>query len=237
MYLIPGLLDSVYGLDQFSEAQRERLGRLDHLIVESEKEARRTLKALLPGSDLNRWTLHLWNEHSKAEDLHAVLEPMRQGLSMGLMSDAGCPAVADPGSVLVLEAHRQGWRVEPVSGPSSLLLAWMASGLNGQRMEFHGYLPVDARARQSRLQEMEQRSRLLHHTQIWIETPYRNTVMLEAALRCLQAETLLCLACDLNGGPREWIRTMTVGAWNRYCLTGESFSLHKRPCVFLMQSP
>jgi len=237
LYLLPSLLDAEWGGDHIGSRVREILANLKYLVVESEREARRMIRRMLPGVDLNRYTLVLLNEHHREPRYGDFLEPMQRGYSMGLMSDAGLPVLADPGSGLVLEAHRQGWKVEPLSGPSSLMLAWMASGLNGQHMEFHGYLPIQASDRIRQLREMEQRSQRTHQTQVWIETPYRNDALLESALRCLQPNTLLCVACEITGGPKEWIKTRRVNEWVEAMQRGEGPSLHKRPCVFLLQCP
>ena len=237
LYLLPSLLDAEWGSDHIGSRVREVLSGLEYLVVESEREARRMIRRLLPGVDLNQYNLVLLNEHQREPRYEDFLEPMQRGYSVGLMSDAGLPVLADPGSGLVLEAHRMGWKVEPLSGPSSLMLAWMASGLNGQRMEFHGYLPIQANDRIRQLREMEQRSQRTHQTQVWIETPYRNDALLESALRCLQPNTLLCVACEITGGPKEWIKTRRVNEWVEAMQRGEGPSLHKRPCVFLLQCP
>lgn len=237
LYLLPSLLDAEFGLDHLGEKVAKVLGEIRHLVVESERESRRMIRRILPGVDLQAYQTMVLNEHHQEPDYDVYLEPMSKGYSMGLLSDAGCPVLADPGSGLVLEVHRRGWRVEPVSGPSSLLLAWMASGLNGQRMEFHGYLSVQPTERMRDLRELEQRSHRTRQTQVWIETPYRNQALVETALRCLKPSTLLCIACELTGGHREWIKTCTVAEWNTLSSLGNFPNLHKRPCVFLLQCP
>jgi 16S rRNA (cytidine1402-2'-O)-methyltransferase len=224
LYLLPSLLDAEFGLDHLGEKVAKVLGEIRHLVVESERESRRMIRRILPGVDLQVYQTMVLNEHHQEPDYNVYLEPMLKGYSMGLLSDAGCPVLADPGSGLVLEVHRRGWRVEPVSGPSSLLLAWMASGLNGQRMEFHGYLAVKPTERMRDLRELEQRSHRTRQTQVWI-------------LRCLKPSTLLCIACELTGGHREWIKTCTVAEWNTLWALGKFPNLHKRPCVFLLQCP
>ncbi len=235
LVLLPTLLDAEYGTEQVSTAFKARLLRLNHLVVESERESRRMIRRILPEANLNQYHLYLLNEHSNTDDLLKLLEPMERGHDLGLMSDAGCPALADPGSNLVLEVHRRGWKVVPFSGPSSIMLAWMSSGLNGQRMEFHGYLPVKSPALESKIRDLEAESRRTHQTQIWIETPYRNQSLLNSLLKILNPSTLLCLACRLNGGPEEWIKTATVQEW--IVMVGANLvpTFHKKPCVFLLQ--
>ncbi|MFM9143113.1 MAG: SAM-dependent methyltransferase [Bacteroidota bacterium] len=237
LYLLPSLLDAEFGLDHMGEKVGKVLGEICYLVVESERESRRMIRRILPGVDLQRYQTMVLNEHHADPDYAVYLEPMVQGHSMGLLSDAGCPVLADPGSGLVLEVHRRGWKVEPVSGPSSLLLAWMGSGLNGQRMEFHGYLAVQPSERMRDLRDLEQRSQRTRQTQVWIETPYRNQALVETALRSLKPSTLFCIACELTGGPREWIKTRSIADWNAAWARGDFPNLHKKPCVFLLQSP
>lgn len=237
LVLLPTLLDAEFGVDQVSESLKSRLVQLQHLVVESERESRRMIRRLLPQVDLNQYTLYVLNEHSSELDIPALLEPMERGLDMGLMSDAGCPALADPGSRLVREVHRRGWRVVPYSGPSSIMLAWMSSGLNGQHMEFHGYLPAKSPALEIKIRALESASRLSRQTQIFIETPYRNQGLLLALTRLLHDETLLCIACRLNGGPEEWIKTCSIHQWKAMANARALPDLHKKPCVFLFQCP
>ncbi|MBM3936338.1 MAG: SAM-dependent methyltransferase [Sphingomonadales bacterium] len=235
LVLLPTLLDAEYGGDHVSEAMKGRLLQLSHLVVESEREARRMIRRILPTVDLNQYQMFLLNEHSSKADLRNLLELMEQGQDLGLMSDAGCPALADPGSGLVREVHRRGWKVVPYSGPSSIMLAWMSSGLNGQHMEFHGYLPVKNPALEIKIRELEAQSRRTHQTQIWIETPYRNQALLKALIKVLNPATQLCIACRLNGGPEEWIKTRSVQEWKVMADANKVPDLHKKPCVFLLQ--
>lgn len=237
LVLLPTLLDAEYGAEQVSAALQGRMLSLHHLVVESEREARRMIRRILPKVDINQYHLYLLNEHSNTSELKPLLAPMEQGHDLGLMSDAGCPALADPGSALVREVHRRGWKVVPYSGPSSIMLAWMSSGMNGQRMEFHGYLPVKNPALDAKIRDLEAQSRRTHQTQIWIETPYRNQSLLHTLLRVLHPSTLMGIACCLNGGPEEWIKTCTVQEWNRMLESSLIPDLHKKPCVFLLQCP
>jgi 16S rRNA (cytidine1402-2'-O)-methyltransferase len=169
------------------------------------------------------------DEHTRTGELAALLEPLLDGYDCGMLSEAGCPAVADPGAALVRLARQKAIRVVPLVGPSSLLLALMASGLEGQRFSFHGYLPVEARARRKALLELERTSRIERRTQIFIEAPYRNTQLLHAILEACRGMTLLCLATDLTL-ETEWIETRTVAAWKGRAAP----AIARRPTVFLL---
>jgi 16S rRNA (cytidine1402-2'-O)-methyltransferase len=179
--------------------------RLTHFIAENPKSARAFLKRIA-----------------------YPLQPLRDGQDVALLSEAGCPAVADPGALLVRAAHEAGITVVPLVGPSAILLALMASGLNGQRFAFHGYLPVDATARASKIRELEQRSKREDASQIFIETPYRNDAMLQALMEHGTDSTLLCVAADLTQ-PGEFIATRSIVAWRK-----KLPALNKRPAVFLL---
>ena len=203
--------------------------RLDNFVVESEKSARHflsTIKTIRPVRELN---LNLLNEHTEQKDVNALLAPLLAGKDVGLMSDAGCPGVADPGAKLVELAHQKGIRVIPFVGPSSILLSLMASGFNGQQFTFLGYLPVDKTQRNQKLKEIEKRSLTNKETQIFIETPYRNQHMLEAIMSVCQPNTKLCIACDVSL-TTELISSKTIASWRKSLLP----DLHKRPTIFLL---
>ena len=203
--------------------------KLETFVVESEKSARHflsTIKTLKPVRELN---LHLLNEHTDMKVLPDLLVPLLAGHNVGLMSDAGCPAVADPGAQLVQLAHKKGIRVVPMVGPSSILLSLMASGLNGQQFAFLGYLPVEKSQRNQKLKEIEKRSASHKETQLFIETPYRNQAMLDAILQTCHAQTQLCIACDVSLDS-EMIVTKSIASWK----TSAPIDIHKRPCLFLM---
>jgi 16S rRNA (cytidine1402-2'-O)-methyltransferase len=202
---------------------------LETFVVESEKSARHflsTIKTLKPVRELN---LHLLNEHTDMKVLPDLLAPLLAGQNVGLMSDAGCPAVADPGAQLVQLAHKKGIRVVPMVGPSSILLSLMASGLNGQQFAFLGYLPVEKLQRNQKLKEIEKRSASHKETQLFIETPYRNQAMMDAILQTCHAQTQLCIACDVSL-PSEMIVTKSIASWK----TSPPIDIHKRPCLFLI---
>jgi 16S rRNA (cytidine1402-2'-O)-methyltransferase len=174
-------------------------------------------------------SLNLLNEHTLDKDVAALLTPLLAGKDVGLMSDAGCPGVADPGAKLVELAHKKGIKVVPFVGPSSILLSLMASGLNGQQFAFLGYLPVDKAARAAKLKEIEKRSQIMRETQIFIETPYRNQQMLEAILSTCNANTRLCVACHVSLQD-EMIATKRISEWKQNILP----DLNKKPTVFLL---
>ena len=202
---------------------------LEHFVVETEKPARQFLSGIKTAKPVRELSLSLLNEHTFDKDVAALLAPLLAGNDVGLMSDAGCPGVADPGAKLVALAHQKNIKVVPFVGPSSILLSLMASGLNGQQFAFLGYLPVDKTERNAKLKEIETRSLKHKETQIFIETPYRNQHMLEALLSVCQPNTKLCVACDISLGS-EMIVTKTISIWKKSPLP----DLHKRPTVFLL---
>jgi 16S rRNA (cytidine1402-2'-O)-methyltransferase len=229
LYLIPVTLGEdnitkVLPPDVVSVAQQ-----LDTFVVESEKSARHFLSTIKTAKPVRELTLNLLNEHTEDKALPDLLKPLLAGKDVGLMSDAGCPGVADPGAKLVELAHLIGIRVVPFVGPSSILLSMMASGLNGQQFAFLGYLPVDKTQRNQKLKEIEKRSLSHKETQLFIETPYRNQHMLEAILSVCQPNTRLCVACDISL-ENEIIVTKTITNWKKSPLP----DLHKRPTVFLL---
>ncbi len=202
---------------------------LENFVVESEKSARHFLNTIKTAKPVRELSLNLLNEHTDDKNISALLAPLLAGKNVGLMSDAGCPGIADPGAKLVELAHQKSIHVVPLVGPSSILLALMASGLNGQQFAFLGYLPVDKIARNLKLKEIEKRSLTHKETQIFIETPYRNQHMLEAILSACQPNTRLCVACDISLS-NETIVTKTIANWKKSLLP----DLHKRPTVFLL---
>jgi 16S rRNA (cytidine1402-2'-O)-methyltransferase len=214
LYLIPVPLSESAGAAHLPAAVVERVRTLSHFVVEEAKTARRVLKLLGHPTPLAQLHLAPLNEHTPPADVAALLQPLDAGHDLGLMSEAGCPAVADPGAQLVRLAHQRGDTVIPMVGPSAILLALMASGLEGQRFAFQGYLPVDAAARRTRIEQLEKRSRSARETEILIETPYRNAALLSALLDALSPATLLCVACDLTGVLQQ-VRTATVAEWRR----------------------
>jgi 16S rRNA (cytidine1402-2'-O)-methyltransferase len=229
LYLIPVTL----GEDNITQVLPPDVGkvaqRLDNFVVESEKSARHFLSTIKTIRPVRELTLNLLNEHTEQKDVNALLAPLLAGKDVGLMSDAGCPGVADPGAKLVELAHQKGIRVIPFVGPSSILLSLMASGFNGQQFTFLGYLPVDKTQRNQKLKAIEKRSLTNKETQIFIETPYRNQHMLEAIMSVCQPNTKLCIACDVSL-TTELISSKTIASWRKSPLP----DLHKRPTIFLL---
>jgi 16S rRNA (cytidine1402-2'-O)-methyltransferase len=229
LYLIPvtlgdDIISKALPPDAVAIAQR-----LETFVVENEKTARRFLGAIKPLKPVRELQMLTLNEHTTEKELPALLAPLLEGQDIGLMSEAGCPGIADPGAQLAALAHKKGIRVAPLVGPSSILLSLMASGLDGQRFTFLGYIPSDKAARVQKLRELEQDSRKRRETQIFIETPYRNQHMLEDILATCNAESRLCVACNVSLDS-EMILTKRVADWKKSPLP----DLHKKPTVFLL---
>ncbi|HSG68648.1 MAG TPA: SAM-dependent methyltransferase [Bacteroidales bacterium] len=201
---------------------------LRYFVVEDLRTARRFIKKLDRDFDIDGSEFFQLNEHSKPEDTAGMLQPLLAGHDMGLMSEAGTPCVADPGAAIVTLAHEHNIKVVPLSGPSSITLALMASGFNGQNFIFHGYLPVDRRAREQSLRKLEQDAFLLDQTQIFIETPYRNMQMFESLITTLKPGTRLCIAANLTTDA-EYIRSLSISKWKN-----QKPAIHKQPAVFLV---
>ncbi|TWI62493.1 16S rRNA (cytidine1402-2'-O)-methyltransferase [Pseudoduganella lurida] len=238
LYLIPNTLGETAALNHVIPEHVQALtAQLPHFVAENAKTARAFLKLVHAVHPLARPLQEIGitelNVNTKADALHALLAPLRAGHDVGLLSEAGVPAVADPGADLVRLAHREGIQVRPLVGPSSLLLAVMASGLNGQSFAFNGYLPTDAALRSKRLKELETRSRQEKQTQLFIETPYRNAQLLEALVASCQPSTLLCVATDISLAT-ETIRTRTAAQWQSALAGGQAPDFHKKPTVFLL---
>ena len=231
LYLVPAWLSEDTPPEQaVPAAALARIRALGHFVVEDAKSARRYLAACGHPKPMRELTFAELNEHTPPGAVAALLDPALAGTDVGLLSEAGLPAVADPGSALVANAHARGIAVVPLVGPSSIMLALMASGLEGQRFRFHGYLPTDPAARRARLAELERHSAKAAETQIFIETPYRNDALLADVLQACADGTRLAVAADLTG-PAEWIRMRTVSQWR-----GRREAIGKRPAIFLMQA-
>lgn len=232
LYLIPTPLGEDAGaLAALPEQVKTVAARLDTFVVEHPKTARRHLKEFGIPRPIQEIQLLTLNEHTPPQEVAALLQPLLEGKDMGLMSEAGCPAVADPGAALVRLAHGRGIPVVPLVGPSSILLALMASGLNGQSFAFHGYLPVEKSERSKRLKELEEESRRRQRTQMFIETPYRNQRLLDDIVAVCAPGTLVTVAADLTLAT-QYIRTYSVTEWKK-----QSPDLDKRPAIFLLLSP
>jgi 16S rRNA (cytidine1402-2'-O)-methyltransferase len=241
LYLIPNTLGPTdaapHALSHILPEQVQDIAsKLDYFVAENAKTARAFLKLVAIDHPLARPLQDIQiaelNVNTPPQALAALLAPLLDGRDAGLVSEAGVPAVADPGADLVRLAHQHGVNVRPLVGPSSLLLAVMASGLNGQSFAFNGYLPTDAAQRTKRIQQLEQRSRSEKQTQLLIETPYRNGAMLEALVAGCQPGTLVCVATDLSL-TTETVRTQTAAKWKTQLAAGKAPDFHKKPTVFL----
>lgn len=229
LYLIPVPLGPTPPQDSLPTNVLEVIRPLTYFVVEQSKTARAFLKAAGTDKPLQELQLEELNEHTKPEALDRLLAPLRAGHNVGLLSEAGCPAVADPGANLVALAQKENLRVVPLIGPSSLLLALMASGLNGQRFAFQGYLPAKEVERNKAIRDLEAESRKRQQTQLFIETPYRNSAMFQSILQCCQPNTRFTVATDLTL-PGESVITKTIQQWKKETPP----EIERRPTVFLL---
>jgi 16S rRNA (cytidine1402-2'-O)-methyltransferase len=229
LWLLPVALGDTSWETCLPAATRDAACKLTHFVAENAKTARAELKRIGHQLPLRELAIEQLPEAPTAADIERLLAPLRAGHDLGLMSEAGCPAVADPGALLVRRAHELGLTVRPLVGPSSLLLGLMASGLDGQRFAFHGYLPARDPERGRRIVELEGESARLRQTQIFIETPYRNPALFKALLLACKPKTRLCLATDLSL-PSEQIATRRIADWKALAPP----DLDKRPTVFLL---
>ncbi|WP_194852594.1 SAM-dependent methyltransferase [Nonlabens antarcticus] len=229
LYLIPVTLGSIDPLEVMPISVKHIVEMVDDYIVENEKTARRAIKSLVPEKQQSILNFSLINKYTDISEIPEFLNACLAGKNMGLMSEAGVPGVADPGADVVAIAHEKGIKVIPLVGPSSILMAVMASGLNGQNFAFNGYLPIDSKDRRKKITELEQRSRIEQQAQLFIETPYRNGKMLDELINSLNPETMLSIACDITL-PTEFIKTQPVSQWK---FNKEEF--HKRPAIFMLQ--
>ena len=225
LYLIPTSLNDTAVGDFYG--QSKLIGHLRYFLVEHEKSARRFLKKVDHQFPVQECVFFEVSEHTKTEDTRKFLED-NKNREMGVMSEAGCPCVADPGADVVMWAHEKGWEVVPLVGPSAIILALMSSGLNGQNFAFNGYLPKDKNERAKKIRLLEKRSREENQTQIVMETPYRNQSLFEELLTTLQSTTLLCIAMDLTG-QKQCVKTQHVSQWRK-----AGFHVDKVPTLFLL---
>ncbi len=228
LYLIPVPLADDAASASFTPYLVHTINQISEYIVENEKTARKFLKLAgltIPQSQL---IIHDYGKHQRDKDHKELFAALMNGKDAGLMSEAGCPGVADPGADIVAQAHKRGIKVVPLVGPSSILLALMASGFNGQSFTFHGYLPIDKVQRAKRIKDVEAQAERLCQTQLFIETPFRNNPLLEEILRTCKPNTRLCIAADLTA-PTEMVITRTIAEWRK-----QQPDLHKRPAIFLL---
>lgn len=228
LYLIPVPLAENASAKSFTPYLVDTINHINEYIVENSKTARKFLKEAGLKTPQNELIVHDYGKHNRDNNIKEFFSGLLSGRDVGLMSEAGCPGVADPGSEIVAYAHMRGIKVVPLVGPSSILLALMASGFNGQSFTFHGYLPIDKIARANKLRQLENAAERYDQTQIFIETPFRNNPMLEEILRSCKSETRLCIACDLTS-EQEFVKAKSVKDWKAAVP-----ELHKKPVIFLI---
>lgn len=228
LYLIPTTLGETSALEVIPLSVKKVIEVIDHYIVENEKTARRSIKAISPGKSQPKLQIKLLNKYTDEQELPSYLDPCFEGISVGLLSEAGVPGVADPGADVVKIAHQKGIQVVPLVGPSSILMAMMSSGMNGQNFAFNGYLPIEQKQRKMELKRLEKLSFETGQSQLFIETPYRNDKMLTDIVNTVRPDTLVCIACDITL-PTEFIQTKKASFWKTNLP-----DLHKRPAIFII---
>lgn len=228
LYLVPVPLAENAATKTFTPFLVDTINAIDTYIVENEKTARKFLKEAGLKRPQSELVIHDYGKHKRSASLVPYFKELMTGTDVGLMSEAGCPGIADPGADIVAEAHRRGINVVPLVGPNSILLALMASGFNGQSFTFHGYLPIDKAERGKRIKDLEQMAQKHQQTQLFIETPFRNNSLLEDVLKNAAPQTLLCIACNLTAED-EFVKTQSVAQWRQ-----EKIDLHKKPAIFLL---
>lgn len=228
LYLLPVTLGDTPVEQVLPAYNKEIILGIKHFIVEDVRSARRFLKKVEASINIDELTFYPLNKHTSPDDLSGYLKPLQEGHSMGVISEAGCPAVADPGADVVAMAQRKNLKVVPLVGPSSIILSVMGSGFNGQSFAFHGYLPIEGADRIKRLKELEGRIYSENQTQLFIETPYRNNKMMEDIVKTCRPQTKLCIAANITC-EGEYIHTKTIREWK-----GHLPDLTKVPCIFLI---
>lgn len=229
LYLIPTTLGKSNIGSVWPSSHQNIVKSLNTFIVENLRSARRFLKQTGYATPFDEVTFHLLNKHTDAHDSMSFLNTTLTGNDVGLLSEAGCPCIADPGQIIVSHAHQMGIAVKPLTGPSSIILALMASGMNGQSFCFHGYLPIQSGSRVKKLKELEEAARRTGTTQIFMETPFRNNQLAGDLLKHCRPDTRLCIAANLTL-TNEYIRTLTIDQWRNNMMV----NLHKQPAIFLL---
>ena len=229
LYLIPTPLGENPPLEVLPLTVKKIIEDQNHFIIENEKAARRFIKKIAPNKNQDQLIMYPLNKFITPEETESYLDQCKAGISMGLFSDAGCPGIADPGSEIIAKAHRLGIQVKPLVGPSSLILAMMSSGMNGQNFAFNGYLPIEQKKRRQAIIKFEKKAIKDNQAQLFIETPYRSDSLIKELLKVLLSNTLLCVGCDLSL-QNEYIKTLTISQWKN-----EKANLNKRPCIFIIE--
>lgn len=228
LYLIPVTLGDTSIVRVLPEYNKSVILETKHFIVENIRTARRFLKQVEQSINIDELKFYELNKHTNLDQIGNYLYPLTQGENVGIISEAGCPAIADPGSDVVAIAQRKGYNVVPLIGPSSILLSLMASGFNGQSFAFHGYLPIDSKERKQKIDQMEQRILRENQTQLFIETPYRNDKLAEDLINQCGSSIKLCIAMNLTCDD-EFVKTLPIKSWKNNLP-----EMHKKPCIFLL---
>ncbi len=230
LYLIPSVLAENTADDVISPQVKEVIKHTQHFLVENLRTGRRFISSLKLGLIIENLSMEILDKKTKAFELSGLMAPLLKGKDVGIISEAGCPGIADPGSIAVAYAHEKGIQVVPLAGPSSMFLALMGSGFNGQSFAFHGYLPIDKKEKTMAIRQLEEESSRHNRTQIFMETPFRNNGLLEDLKTTLHPNTKLCIAKSLTGS-EELIQTKTIAGWKK-----TKIDLHKVPTVFVLYS-
>ena len=229
LFLIPAYLSDESPQAYFAPIIKEYILKTDYFFVENEKTARKVIKFFAPEKKQADLKLFLLDKYSETEDLKEAQQLMKQGQDFGLLSEAGLPCIADPGNIMVSWAHRNGIKVVPINGPSSIILALIGSGFNGQEFTFHGYLPIDKSQKKAKIQHLEQQVQRTGYTQIFMETPYRNNQLFDDLIKHLSPSSKLCIAANINHPAEEFIKTLSIRDWKNH-----KPELHKIPTVFVL---
>lgn len=229
LFLLPAFLSENSPIDYFAPSIKEVIMSVDHFFVENDKTARKVIKFFAPEKKQSELKLYLLDKYSQTQDLKEAQALMKSGVDFGLLSDAGLPCIGDPGNIMVKWCHENHIKVNPINGPSSFILALIASGFNGQQFSFNGYLPIDKSDKKKGIQHLENLMQKTGFTQIFMETPYRNNQMIEDLCKYLSPKTKLCIAANINDPELEFIQTKTIQNWQK-----EKLDFHKIPTVFLI---
>lgn len=229
LFLIPAYLSEESPPDYFAPVIKEYILKTDYFFVENEKTARKVVKFFCPEKKQSELKLFLLDKYSETADLKEAQKLMKDGQDFGLLSEAGLPCIADPGNIMVKWAHENNIKVIPINGPSSIILALIASGFNGQEFSFHGYLPIDKEQRKKKIQFLDSLMHKTEATQIFMETPYRNNQLLEDLIKFLNPNTKLCIAANINDPQGEFIKTLKISDWKN-----TRPELHKIPAIFVL---
>lgn len=229
LFLIPAYLSDASPLDYFAPVIKDYILKTDYFFVENEKTARKVVKFFAPEKKQSDLKLYVLDKYSESNDLKEAQKLMLEGQDFGLLSEAGLPCIADPGNIMVQWSHENNIKVVPINGPSSIILALIGSGFNGQEFTFHGYLPIDKGQRKSKIQFLESQVQKTGYSQIFMETPYRNNQLLEDLTKFLAPNTLLSISANVNHPQDEMVKTLKIKDWKT-----AKIDLHKIPAVFVL---